>query len=122
MNANEALKALLEGKKVTCEHWDDHHFIYLSEDGKFRGEADEIYEWDEWTHQDGWSIFGEPKTYTRAEALKLLAEGKKISNVLWRDMYLYTSPDGNIIVAGVCSPDEYNWNALNETDGFIVKE
>lgn len=119
MNAKEALKALLEGKKVTCEHWDDHQFIYFSEDGKFRGEDEELYEWNEYTSTDGWSIFGEPKTYTRAEALKLLAEGKRITHQVWEEEYLFLSQEGMI-----CDEDDnpYDWNAMNQKDGFIVKE
>lgn len=126
MNAKEALKALLEGKKVTRYRWTKYcgegEYIQLTADGKFIDESGDDYSWDSLSTGDDWSIFGEPKTYTRAEALKLLAEGKKISNVLWENMYLYLSEGGNIHTADVPCPGKYDWNRLMNKDGFIVKE
>lgn len=121
MNAKEALKALLEGKKVTCSTWaePDKEYIFLNDKGYFETEDGGCYTWDEYSASDNWQIFGTLKTYTRAEALKLLAEGKKITHQAWEEEYLFLSQEGMI-----CDEDDnpYDWNDMNQQDGFIVKE
>lgn len=83
MRFHEAMKLLEEGKKVRCKEWVEEYFISSSEENLSEGM--DIF----WFHEKEWELYEEPKkTYTFAEVVRGLKEGKKFTRKGWGDVFV----------------------------------
>lgn len=82
----EAMKALQEGKKVRCPDWEFGH--YISSDGDQDGlHWQRSFDWTRFSTTNDWELYEEPvQTFSFAEVVKGLREGKKFRRKNWKDV------------------------------------
>jgi hypothetical protein len=115
MKFKEIVFALLRGKKITSEYWQEWEYIYLNEDGDLVDEM-EIKQWDDY------KIYTEDdiKYRTFTEAMQHIANGGKAKRKNWNWALLL---DKNEYVEKVKWDDEDKYkNYLTEKEDILTKD
>ena len=99
LNMREVMELLLQGKKIRCNSWNEHDYIYLNDDGKLKDESEEnkVFFAARADEKIKYSEYKKPKYNTAKQAMQALLDGKKIRSDKWEhDNYIYIDDNGEL--------------------------